>query len=161
MTASSVLLALLLVTQAPVRPTEVDVPGLGVKIPVGWRLVLDRGCRFAVPLAWTVALDGAIATGPDGNVASFASIPAVTVSSYRNNLQRRVGRGVVVHQDDALRLWVEFVDESRHEHRVVAAGLAVACVATLDIREAPDAADLARIIAESVAPAPGQWPPFR
>lgn len=156
-----VLLALLFVGQGPLRSTQVDVPGLGLKLPIGWRLVLERGCRYGVPLNWTVTTDGASAIGADGSTVVVVARSSGDSSGSRTELRRSLGRTHVVHEDDAARLWVEFADASWREHRVVTGGPRVTCVATLEMRQAAGAEDVARTIVQSVAPAPETWPPSR
>jgi len=39
-------------SQAPERPQEVEVPGLGIMLKAGWQLLFHDRCRFAVPVSW-------------------------------------------------------------------------------------------------------------
>jgi hypothetical protein len=157
----SALLACVFVAQGPVRPTQLDVPGLGLKLPIGWRLVLERGCRYSVPVNWRVTTDGASATGADGSTILVVARIGTDSSGSRTEFKRSLARTHVVHEDDAARLWVEFADQSWREHRVIAGGARVTCVATLEIRQTAGAEEVARTIVQSVAPAPDTWPPSR
>ena len=56
-----------LAAQAPERPQEVEVPGLGIMLKAGWQLLFHDRCRFAVPVSWHPDPDEAFARAPDGS----------------------------------------------------------------------------------------------
>jgi hypothetical protein len=147
-----------MVLQGPTRSTDVEVPGLGMKLKAGWRLLMENGCRYSVPLTWRLTTGGTVATAPDGSTLTIATIQSASWPRYRAQMRRALDRGVV-HEDSNVRFWIEIDDEIRHEHHIAAGGGAVTCVGVLELRDAALGEELARVIAESIGPAPAKWPP--
>ena len=146
--------------QMPMRQTEVIVPGTGVTLNAGWQLFIERGCRFAVPIGWHVAADGSIATAPNGSTVSVTPVHVSNWPAHKAQMLRALGHVTAVHDDSARRLWIEFADEARREHYVAVAGGALECVGVVELRDTtPNPEETARIIADSIGPAPDNWPP--
>jgi hypothetical protein len=153
------LLVAVLAAQMPARTTDVDVPGLGLKLKVGWMLLVGNECVFSVPRSWKVDPAGTIATGPDGSTLTVTALHA-TGPAYRTRLRAMRGSTTIVHQDDDERLWIESRDDARFEHQIVVGGGAAACLGVLDLRHATPAPDeVARTIAGSIGISPPRWPP--
>jgi hypothetical protein len=149
-----------LAAQKPERRQEVLVPGLGVALKAGWQLLLQGGCRFAVPGPWRATADGASAFSPDGSSLSVRSFRITSWPAHKAQMKATYGRVNVLHEDSDRRLWFEFGDTRRVQHYIdVANGLSV-CVGLLDVRAAAtlNAEDVNRI-ADSIGPAPARWPP--
>jgi hypothetical protein len=152
------LLLVMIVLQGPVRPTELNVPGTDFKIKAGWRLFVQNGCRYSVPLAWQATGRGTV-SAPDGSTLSVHAIHSEDWPTYRAEL-RRSAITAVVHEDSASRLWIEFVDEGLHEHHIAVPVLGAICSAVLELRDSTGRPqDLLRGIAEGIGPAPAKWPP--
>jgi len=150
----------LMVGQAPLRPSEVEVPGLGVKLKAGWRLLLENGCRYSVPATWSVSGDGTVASAANGSTLTVRFVPDLSRSSYKERVSRSRESAMVVHEDTDRRLWVEFSDDRWMEHDIVVNNSAGACVAVLEFREGTgNDEEIARIIADSIGFAPQRWPP--
>ena len=155
---TALLLLSLLIAQGPVRQTEVEIPALGIKVKVGWRLQMTHGCRYTVPMNWTIASEGALATAPDGSTVTMAPAATADGPTYRNQLEQRFVHDGVVRQHDAQRLWIEVATGMWHDHYVVAADEGTTCIVTIEIRESSMAAEIARTIANSVGVSPRTWP---
>jgi hypothetical protein len=153
-------IALLLVTivlQGPIRSTEVTVPGADIKLRVGWRLLVQGGCRYSVPSTWRST--GGPVSAPDGSTVSVQAIHSENWPTYRTELRRSTGIAEV-HEDSDSRLWIEFRYEGLHEHYIAVPAPGAICAAVLELRDVSSRdQELMRGIAESIGPAPAKWPP--
>ena len=152
--------AVALDAQKPERSQEVLVPGIGVALKAGWQLLMEHGCRFAVPRSWQAAADGRGAFSPDGNSLSVTELKITSWSAHKAQIKAAFGHLRAVHEDSDRRLWFEFVDNHRLEHYIDVANGSDACVGLLQIRAAATLnQDDADRIADSIGPAPDRWPP--
>ena len=148
--------------QKPERQQRVQVPGMGVALKAGWQLLLQGGCRFAVPARWQATGDGSAAFSVDGNNLSVRMLRITNWSAHKAQIKAAFGRVNLVHEDSDRRLWFEFGDKQRTEHYIDVVNGLSACVGLLEIRAATALSpDDANRIADSIGPAPDHWPPDR
>jgi len=147
--------------QKPERHHEVTIPGTDIQLKPGWQLLIHDRCRFAVPESWQQNADAALAMAPDGSSLSIRTLRVMNWSAHKHDIRAAFGPVRVVHEDSDRRLWLEIGDKWRVQHYIdVPNGLNV-CSVLLEIHSGPtlDAEDLAQRIADSVGPAPDNWPP--
>jgi hypothetical protein len=146
--------------QRPERQQEVHMPGIDVVLKAGWQLLIQGGCRFAVPGSWQTTAGRSAAFSRDGNNLSVRMMPIANWSAHKAQMKATFGRVNVLHEDSDRRLWFEFGDQRRIEHYIEVANGLSACIGLLDIRAATTlSADDANRIADSIGPAPDHWPP--
>jgi hypothetical protein len=146
--------------QAPRRQEEVEVPGLGIKIKAGWRVLFADGCRFAAPPSWQTAPgDKSLALAPDGSNLSVRIVRFSSWSDHKARIKAAYGQLKTVHEDTDRRLWFEVGDEHRTQHFIDVANAEGACLALLELRTPTKltSEDISRI-ADSVGPIPVHWP---
>jgi hypothetical protein len=147
--------------QKPERHHEIRIPGTDISLRPGWQLLVHDRCRFTVPESWQPNADATLAMAPDGSTISVRALSVTSWSAHRHEVRASFGRAWAVHEDSDRRLWLEIGDTSRMQHYIdVPNGLSV-CSVLLDLRAGAttDPEDVARRIAESVGPAPENWPP--
>jgi hypothetical protein len=144
--------------QAPARPQEVEVPGLGIMLKAGWQLLFHDRCRFAVPVSWHPDPDEAFARAPDGSSISMQMQNMTNWSGYKADIRRMYG-GAKLYEDSSRRLWFAIHDGSRMQHYVAVVEAKSVCVGWLELHTgASSAPDLVKRIVDSIGPAPDSWP---
>jgi hypothetical protein len=147
-----------LAAQAPERPQEVEVPGLGIMLKAGWQLLFHDRCRFAVPASWRPAPDEAFARAPDGSSISIQTQRMTNWSAYKADI-RRMYTGAKLYEDSDRRLWFAIHEGSRLQHYVAVVDAKNVCVGWLELYAGTSSAsDFVKRIAESIGPAPDGWP---
>jgi hypothetical protein len=147
-----------LAAQAPERPQEVEVPGLGIMLRAGWQLLFHDRCRFAVPVSWHADPDEAFARAPDGSNISIQMHKMTSWSAYKADI-RRMYANATLYDDSSRRLWFAFPDGSRLQHYVAVVEATSVCVGWLELHAgASTAPDLVKRIADGIGPAPETWP---
>ena len=147
-----------LAAQAPERPQEVEVPGLGIMLKAGWQLLFHDRCRFAVPVSWHPDPDEAFARAPDGSSISIQMQRMTNWSAYKADI-RRMYAGATLYEDSGRRLWFAIHNGSRMQHYVAVVDAKNVCVGWLELHAgASIAPDLVKRIADSIGPAPDSWP---
>jgi hypothetical protein len=146
--------------QKPERRQEVRVPGIDIALKAGWRLLLQSGCRFAVPGSWQTTADGSGAFSRDGNNLSVRMLTIRSWPAHKAQIKAAFGHVSALHEDSDRRLWFEFGDTQRIEHYIDVVHGPTVCAGLLEIRAASTlTVDDANRIADSIGPAPAQWPP--
>jgi hypothetical protein len=145
--------------QAPARPQEVEVPGLGIMLKAGWQLLFHDRCRFAVPVSWHPDPDEAFARAPDGSSISMQMQNMTNWSGYKADI-RRMYAGAKVYDDSSRRLWFAIHDGSRMQHYIAVVEAKNVCVGWLELHGGADstAPDFVKRIADSIGAAPDSWP---
>jgi hypothetical protein len=147
-----------LAAQAPERPQEVEVPGLGITLRAGWQLLFHDRCRFAVPVSWHADPDEAFARAPDGSSISIQMQKMTNWSAYKADIRRMYARAKL-YDDSSRRLWFAIDEGSRMQHYVAVVEAKSVCVGWLELpTSASIAPDLVKRIADSIGPAPETWP---
>lgn len=146
--------------QRPERQHEVRLPGTDVVLQAGWQLLIYDGCMFAVPETWRPNAKATFVSAPDGSSISVARLPIQSWSAHKAHVRDAVTQVKVVHEDSAVRLWLESRDDKGTQHYVDVANGPSVCTGFLDIRNATtlDPADTASRIAKSIGAAPVRWP---
>jgi hypothetical protein len=149
-----------LASQAPERPQEVEVPGLGIMLRAGWQLLFHDRCRFAVPLSWHRDPDEAFARAPDGSTFSIQMLKVANWSAHKAEIRGTFSRGRVVHEDSDRRLWLETDDGALVRHYIAVADNSSICAGWLEMRigSAWNTKDTVRRVADSIGLAPDTWP---
>jgi hypothetical protein len=147
-------------TQAPERQQELELPGLGVVLKVGWQLVLYHRCGFAVPETWHSTADRSILLGSDGSSLAVASVDFPSWLAHKAQVRAAFGRVNVLHEDSERRLWFEIGDRHRMQHYIDVSSGHGACIGILEIHggTALKADDIMRIV-DSIGPVPEHWSP--
>jgi len=147
-----------LAAQAPERPQEVEVPGLGIMLKAGWQLLFHDRCRFAVPVSWHPDPDETFARAPDGSSITIEMQKMTNWSAYKADI-RRMYAGAKLYEDSSRRLWFAIHDGSRMQHYVAVVDAKNVCVGWLELHAgAWTTPDLVKRIADSIGPAPDSWP---
>src|SRR5262249_30607135 len=129
----TILLTASVLTQAPVRPQELRLPGLDYVLRTGWQLILREGCRFAVPGSWHAAKDGALVLSADGSYLSTATAHFASWIAHKSQVRAAFGAVRAVHEDSDRRLWLEIGDAHASQHYVDVSIGGGACIAILDL----------------------------
>jgi hypothetical protein len=147
-------------TQAPERQQELELPGLGVVLKVGWQLVLYHGCGFAAPENWLSTADRSTLLGSDGSSLAVASLDFPSWPAHKAQVRAAFGRVNVLHEDSGRRLWFEIGDRYRTQHYIDVSTGHGACIGILEIHEgtALTTDDIQRII-DGIGPVPEHWSP--
>jgi hypothetical protein len=147
-----------LAAQAPERPQEVEVPGLGIMLKAGWQLLFHDRCRFAVPVSWHPDPDEAFARAPDGSSISIQMQRMTNWSAYKADM-RRMYTGATLYDDSSRRLWFAVHEGPHMQHYVAVVEAKNVCVGWLNLHAgASTAPDVVKRIADSIGPAPDSWP---
>jgi len=147
--------------QKPERHREVKIPGTDILLRPGWQLFVHDRCRYAVPESWQPNADATLAIAPDGSSVSARTLRVTNWSAHRREIRTAFGHVRAVHEDSERRLWLEIGDEARVQHYIdVPNGLSV-CSVLLELHGGltPDVEETAKEVANSVGPAPENWPP--
>ena len=146
--------------QRPERQQELVVPGLGVHLRAGWRLLLRDPCRYAVPAAWQPAPDHAQAFAPDGSSLSLWALHVPNWASHTSRLKAVFGPASRVREENDARLWIELTSRDRMEEYIAVTDGVTACAVLLEIRPStPNPSDTIAAIAESLGFVPPGWTP--
>ena len=137
-----------------------DIRAPGITLRAGWQLLFHDGCRFAVPGSWRVARDAGVASAPDGSNLSMRVFRIASWSAHKAQIRAAFGAVKLLHEDSNHRLWFEFGDDQRTQHYIDVANGPSTCTGLLEIRaaRAPDAAETAARIADSIGPAADRRP---
>jgi hypothetical protein len=145
--------------QRPERPQELHLPGLGYVLKTGWQLILEHGCRFAVPETWHATSNRSLIMGLDGSSLSIAKFQFASWSAHKAQVRAAFGH-VTVHEDSDRRLWFEIGDKLKIQHYIDVATGVGACAGILDLPQSTALSneDINRIV-EGIGFAPEHWSP--
>ncbi len=150
----------ILQAQRPERQHDVVIPGLGVRLREGWQMFFHDGCRYAVPATWRPIPDRSESFSPDGSTISLWTIRMMSNwSSQKARVKSGYSADARVREDTDSKLWIEWQENTRDQHLIVATDGTTACEAVLSIRRvnADVTDDAIAAIVGSVA-AMSQWP---
>src|SRR5580765_6315819 len=126
----------------------------------GWQLLFHEGCRFAVPISWRPDADEAFVRGRDGSSVSIQMLRITDWPAYKAGVRGANARAKV-HEDSGRRLWLETSEGPWLQHYIAAASGASVCTCWLEIHAGGASAtkEIIQRIADSIGPAPENWPP--
>ena len=147
-------------SQAPERPQEVEVPGLGIMLKAGWQLLFHDRCRFAVPISWHPDPDEAFARASDGSSFSIQMLKITSWSAHKADIRRAFPHAKVLNDENDRRLWLETDDGARVRHYIAVADNASICAGWLEIpvKSSWNTTDTVKRVADSIGLAPETWP---
>jgi hypothetical protein len=147
--------------QKPERHPEFRIPGTEILLAPGWQLFVHDRCRYAVPESWQPNGDATLAIAPDGSSISVRTLRITNWSVHKHEIRTAFGHVRVVHEDSDRRLWLEIGDQARVQHYIDVPNGASVCSVLLEIRSGPTPAaeNVAKKVADSIGPAPENWPP--
>jgi len=145
--------------QGPERQHEVKIPGLDLSLKAGWKLLVYRECRFAVPASWRANQDADLVTAPDGSNFSIRTFKLPSWSAHKSQILTAFGHVRVLHENSDHRLWFEIGDPPRIQHFIEILMGASVCSGLLEVRGTALTFDDVTRIADSIGPAPAEWRP--
>lgn len=146
--------------QAPERPREVEVPGIGIMLKAGWQLLFHDRCRFAVPVSWHPDPDEAFARAPDGSTFSIQLLKVTNWSAHKADMRGTLSHARVIHDESDRRLWLETGDPGWVRHYIAVADNGTVCAGWLELRTGSswNTSETVKRVADSIGFAPETWP---